>query len=60
MEPSEYIYCLLFSLFILILNWLLLNSNGLKYFRGKLFNLVIYQDILWLSSFTDFNDRINQ
>lgn len=60
MEPSEYIYCLLFSLFILILNWLLLNSNGLKYFPGKLFNLVIYQDILWLSSFTDFNDRINQ
>lgn len=60
MEPSEYIYCLLFSLFILILNWLLLNSNALKYFPGKLFNLVIYQDILWLSSFTDFNDRINQ
>lgn len=38
----------------------MLNSNALKYFPGKLFNLVIYQDILWLSSFTDFNDRINQ
>lgn len=60
MEPSEYIYCLLFSLFILILNWLLLNSNGLKYFRGKLFNLVIYQDILWLLCFTNFNDHLNQ